>query len=90
MLVADAGYHCKESVEQGFEPCIAGSRERHDQPHWKERLQLRSLPPGLNHSRRTWIAYSSPPRNGGSLPAGSGCTSSDRSVLDPSSPIGRP
>ena len=40
MLVA-CGYHCKESVEQGFEPCIAGSRERHDQPHWKERLQLR-------------------------------------------------
>ena len=35
-LVADAGYHSKENVEkcveQGIEPYIAGSRERHNQP----------------------------------------------------------
>ena len=35
-LVADAGYHSKENVEQcveqGIDPYIAGSRERHNQP----------------------------------------------------------
>ena len=34
-VVADAGYHSKENVErcveQGIEPYIAGSRERHNQ-----------------------------------------------------------
>ena len=35
-VVADAGYHSKENVEkcveQGIDPYIAGSRERHNQP----------------------------------------------------------
>ena len=42
VLVADAGYHSKENmercVEEGLEPYIAGSRERHNQP-LGERLQ---------------------------------------------------
>ena len=41
-LVADAGYHSKENVEkcveQGVEPYIAGSRERHNKP-LEERLK---------------------------------------------------
>ena len=46
MLVADAGYHCKESVEQGFEPCIAGSRERHDQPPLERTSAVTITPAG--------------------------------------------
>ena len=42
-LVADAGYHSKENVEkcveQGIDPYIAGSRERHNQP-LEERMKV--------------------------------------------------
>ena len=44
-LVADAGYHSKENVgkcvEQGIDPYIAGSRERHNQP-LEERMKAPS------------------------------------------------
>ena len=44
-LVADAGYHSKENVkkcaEQGLDPYIAGSRERHNQP-LEERMKAPS------------------------------------------------